>query len=96
MTPASYLVDMCNEALTSEARHANIWLSAAKWAPSGNLVIFAGPETSLTQLQSAHHIIVLAVEGTLLCASTLSSHPNVKWSKPLIGSVPTGVTNHVS
>jgi hypothetical protein len=96
MTPAPRLVDACNEALASEAHHANIWLSAAKWAPSGNLVIFAGPETSLTQLQSAHHIIVTAVKGALPGTSALSSHPNVKWSKLLIRSVPTGVTDRIS
>jgi hypothetical protein len=62
----------------------------------GNLVVFAGPETTLTQLQSAHHIIVAAIEGALPGASSLSSRPNVKWSKLLIRSMPTGVTDRSS
>jgi hypothetical protein len=93
MTPAPYLVNTCNEALTSKAHHANFWLSAAKWAPSGNLVIFTDPETSLTQFQAAHHIIINAVKGALLGTDALSSHPNIKWSKLLIRSMPTGVTD---
>ena len=64
-TWAPSLVAACNEALTSKAYHASVWVSAAKWAPSGNLVIFMGPDMNLIQLQSAHHIIVSALEATL-------------------------------
>ena len=53
-------------------------------------------DTTLTQLQSAHHLITLAIEGTLLEAASLSSCPNVKWSKILIRSIPTGVTDCMS
>ena len=56
--------------------------------------MFAGPETSLTQLQAAHHIIVGAVEAALPTPTPLSSCPNVKWSKVLINTVPTGVTDN--
>ena len=90
---APALVVACNEALSSEAQHANIWVSAAKWSPGGNLVVFTGPEMSLTQLQATHHIIVGTVEATLPTPTPLSSHSNVKWSKVLINAVLTGVTD---
>jgi hypothetical protein len=47
---ALLLVDMCNQVLSSKAYHTNIQVSAAKWSPIGNLVMLAGPKTSLTQL----------------------------------------------
>ena len=90
---APSLVEACNEALQSDARHANVTFSAAKWAPLGNLVVFAGPDTNLTQLQSSHHIITSAIKATLPEPTPLASRPNVKWSKLLINSVPTGATN---
>jgi len=62
---APSLVEACNEALQTDVQHANVRVSAAKWAPSGNLVVFAGPDTNLTQLQSSHHIITSAVEAAL-------------------------------
>ena len=96
MLQAPCLVEICNEALGSEARYTSVRLSAAKWAPSGNLVVFTGPDTTLTQLQSAHHLITSAIEGALPGTASLSSCPNVKWSKILIRSVPTGVTDCTS
>ena len=68
-------------------------ISTTKWAPSGNLVMFAGPDTNLTQLQSSHHIITSTIEAALPEPTLLASHPNVKWSKLLINSVPTGTTD---
>ena len=91
-TKAPILVAACNEALGSEARYANVRVSAAKWSPAGNLVVFSGPETTSAQLTAAHHIIVSAIEGALPGPISLSSRPNVKWSKLLINAVPTGVT----
>ena len=96
MLQAPRLVEICNEALGSKACYASIRLSAAKWSPLGNLVVFAGPDTTLTQLQSTHHLITSAIEGTLPGAASLLSRLNVKWSKILIGSVPTGVTDRMS
>ena len=90
---APYLVEACNEALQSDARHANVRISATKWAPSGNLVVFAGPDTNLTQLQASHHIITSAIEAVLPEPTLLASCPNVKWSKLLINSIPTGATD---
>ena len=91
-TKAPVLVAACNEALGSEARYANVRVSAAKWSPAGNLVVFSGPETTLAQLTAAHHIIVSTIEGALPGPISLSSRPNIKWSKLLINTVPTGVT----
>ena len=90
-TKAPVLVATCNEALGSEARYANVWVSAAKWSPVGNLVVFSGPETTSAQLTATHHIIISAIEGALPGPISLSSCPNVKWSKLLINAVPTGV-----
>ena len=90
-TKAPILVATCNEALGSEARYTNIQVSTVKWSPAGNLV-FSGPETTLAQLTATHHIIVSAIKGALLSHISLSSHPNIKWSKLLINVVPTGVT----
>ena len=91
-TKAPILVAACNEALGSEARYANVQVSTAKWSPVGNLVVFSGPETTLAQLTATHHIIISAIEGALLGPISLSSCPNIKWSKLLINVVPTGVT----
>ena len=90
---APSLVEVCNEALQSDAQHTNVRVSAAKWAPLGNLVMFAGPDTNLTQLQTSHHIITSAIEAALPEPTLLASCPNVKWSKLLINSVPTGATD---
>ena len=91
-TKAPVLMAACNEALGSEARYANVWVSAAKWSPAGNLVVFSGSKTTLAQLTATHHIIVSVIKGALPSPISLSSHPNVKWSKLLINAVPTGVT----
>ena len=72
-TKAPVLVAACNEALGSEARYANVRVSAAKWSPAGNLVVFSGPETTSAQLSAAHHIIVSAIEGALPGPISLSS-----------------------
>jgi hypothetical protein len=84
---APMFVNACNHALSSEARHANMWVAAAKWSPVGNLVVFAGLEMSLVQLQAAHHIIVRAIEAALLSPTPLSSCPNIKWNNVLINCI---------
>ena len=43
--------------------------------------------------KASHHIITSAIEAALPEPSPLASRPNVKWSKLLINSVPTGVTD---
>ena len=90
---APSLVEACNEVLQSDACHANVRISAAKWAPSGNLVMFAGPDTNLTQLQTSHHIVTSAIKAALPEPTPLTSRPNVKWSKLLINNIPTGATD---
>ena len=96
MLQAPCLVEISNEALGSKACYTSVRLSAAKWSPLGNLVVFMGPDTTLTQLQSAHHLITSALKGALPGAASHLSCPNVKWSKILIRSVPTGVTDCMS
>ena len=88
---APALVEVCYDALASDPIHANIWVSAAKWTPNGNLVVFAGPRVSHDALFTTSHLLTSAVSQALLDNPKISSHLNVKWGKVLINSVPTGV-----
>jgi len=91
MAPAS-LVSVCNDALVTAPRHANVQISAARWTPKGNLVVIGGPATSIAQLKDATHVLTTAIQSTLKEPTTsLASRANVKWSKLLINGVPTGV-----
>jgi len=91
MAPAS-LVSVCNNALVTAPRHANVWISAARWTLKGNLVVIRGPATSIAQLKDATHVLTTAIQSTLKEPTTsLASWANVKWSKLLINGVPTGV-----
>ena len=47
---APVLVKVCNNMLALDPTHANIWVSAAKWTPKGNLVVFAGPDITYDAL----------------------------------------------
>jgi hypothetical protein len=86
------LVPVCNEALISSAAHANVRVSAARWTAKGNLVLTAGPDTTLAQLTSASSLLTSAIQAHLPSSPSCSSRANVRWSKLLINSVPTGVT----
>jgi len=91
MAPAS-LVTVCNDALVTAPRHANVRISTARWTPKGNLVVIRGPATSIAQLKDATHILTTTIQSTLKEPTTsLASRANVKWSKLLINGVPTGV-----
>jgi len=91
LAPAS-LVTVCNDALVKTPRHANVWISAARWTPKGNLVVIRGPAMSIAQLKDATHVLTTAIQFTLPEPMTsLASQANVKWSKLLINMVPTGV-----
>ena len=59
------LVGVCNDALTSVPTFASVQVSACRWTPKGNLVVFAGPDTSRDQLSSTSHLLTTAV-ATLL------------------------------
>ena len=88
---APTLVEICNAALASDPIHANVRLSAAKWTPTGNLVVFAGPGVSCDALFTTSHLLTTAVSRALPEHPTISSRLNVKWGKVLINSVPTGI-----
>ena len=85
------LVEVSNAALAATPQYAHVRVSAAKWTPKGNLVIFAGPGVSCDALYSATHIINSAVSKALPEDPCISACLNVKWGKVLINSVPTGV-----
>ena len=88
------LVGVCNNALASVPTFASVWVSACRWTPKGNLVIFAGPDMSRDQLSAASHLLTLAVAASLPDASVrVSSCLNVCWGKVLINGVPTGISD---
>ena len=87
---ADLMAYVCTEALAAQPAYANVQVSAAKWTPKGNLVVFAGPDTTHEQLLSASHILTSAVSSWLNTpeSSCLVACANVKWSKVLINGVP--------
>ena len=86
------LVNACNAALSADPTHANVRVSAAKWSPKGNLVVFAGPGVSRDALFTTSHILTSAISRALPDDPRISSRLNVKWGKVMISSVPTGVS----
>ena len=86
------LVGVCNDTLASVPTFASVRVSACRWMPKGNLVIFAGPDTSRDQLSAASHLLTSAVAASLPDVSArVSSHLNVCWGKVLMNGVPTGI-----
>ena len=88
---APVLVEVSNAALATNPQYAHVRVSAAKWTPKGNLVIFAGPGVSCDALYSAAPLINSAVSKALPEDPRISACLNVKWGKVLINFVPTGV-----
>ena len=88
---APALVKVSNAALAANPQYAHIRVSAAKWTPKGNLVVFAGPSVSHDVLYSAAPLINSAVSEALPEDPRISAHLNIKWGKVLINLVPTGV-----
>ena len=89
---APTMVPVCNAALASAPTFASVRVSAAQWTPKGNLVIFAGPETTRAQLFAASHLLTSAVAASLPDRSAVTSRLNVRWDKVLINGVPTGIS----
>ena len=89
--PTPPLVVCINEALASAPFLASTRVSAGRWTPKGNLVVIAGPDTTLAQLTSAQPIITKAIADRFP-GPDLTSRANLCWSKLLVNSVPTGVT----
>jgi len=83
---------VCMEALGTHPSFADVWVSAARWTPKGNLVIFGGPDTLQEHLLSASHILSTAILAKLSTSAppSISACANVKWGKVLISSVPLG------
>ncbi len=75
---------------------SQVSLSAAKWTPKGNLIFWGGPNTSAQNLTSSLPSISEALQASLSATSQFAPlslpqvRPNVKWSKLLLNSVPTG------
>ena len=85
------LVNVCNAALSADPIHANAWVSAAKWSPKGNLVVFARPDVTHNAL-FATSLLASAISWALPDNLQISSRLNVKWGKVMINSMPTGVS----
>jgi len=90
-TAPPLLVNVCNSTLSADLIHANVWVSAAKWTPKGNLVVFVGPGISHKVLFTTSPLLTTAVSRALPDEPSISSHQNVKWGKVMVNSVPTGV-----
>ena len=91
------LVGVYNDALASVLTFASVQVSACRWTPKGNLVIFAGLDTSRDQLSAASHLLTSAIATSLPDVSTrVSSRLNVRWGKVLVDRVPTGITDDSS
>jgi len=92
--PSSEIVTYVNDKLYSQG-HQHIKLSAAKWTSKGNLVLTAHHTVTQAQLTNTTSTITSflreAYPQYFSVHSTLQARANVKWSKLLINSVPTGV-----
>jgi len=55
------LVNICNTALSTDPTHANVWVSATKWTPKGNLVVFARPGISCDALFTTSSLLTAAI-----------------------------------
>jgi len=91
-TAPPVLVNICNTALSTDPIHANVWVSAAKWTPKGNLVMFTGPGVSHDALFATSSLLTSAISWALPDDPRISSRQNVKWGKVMINSIPTGIT----
>ncbi|KAI9431174.1 hypothetical protein H4582DRAFT_2063032 [Lactarius indigo] len=89
------LCSSINDALNL-AQNDQVHISAVRWTVCGNLILMGSPNTLAHQLQLAIPTIQqhLAEHHLDLCPTDppLTIRPNVKWSKILINSVPTGVS----
>ncbi|KAI9439511.1 hypothetical protein H4582DRAFT_2074825 [Lactarius indigo] len=93
-SPAILCSDI-NSALTA-AQNDQVHISAVKWTARDNLVLMGGPNTTAHHLQLSIPTIRQHFSKTYLdpqASHPLHIRPNVKWSKILINSVPTGVTS---
>ena len=89
-TRADMMVMLCIETLAAHPTYADIKVSAAKWTPKGNLIVFGGPDTPQDRLLATSHILTSAISAQLAVpgSSRILARANVKWSKVLINGVP--------
>ena len=76
--------------------HHPITLSATQWTAKHNLVVTAGPDTSVHQLTQASHLISDLLSTFLSHDSTpfpITTCENVKWSQLLINGILTGASS---
>lgn len=90
----SELVTLVNDKLHAQG-HQHVKLSAAKWTGKGNLVLTAHHTVTPAQLTDTSPIITSLLreaypEYFKPTQTALTARANVKWSKILINSVPTG------
>ncbi|KAH9008755.1 hypothetical protein EDB84DRAFT_1566751 [Lactarius hengduanensis] len=87
------VVSHLNTVLTSEGHLAT--LSAAQWTAKNNLVVTAGPNTTVHHLTSASHLISKCL-ATFLSADhsplPVQTRDNCKWAHLLINRIPTGAS----
>jgi hypothetical protein len=93
-------VEICtalNNALTFSP-YNQVHISASRWTAKGNLIVTGGHQTTAHQLQLASPSIAQAFSAAFSSDVTPIASPhtqaNVKWSKILINSLPTGVSNN--
>ena len=87
---ADMMAMLCIETLAAHPTYADVKVSAAKWTPKGNLVVFGGPDTPQDRLLATSHILTSAISARLSVpgSSRILACANVKWSKVLINGVP--------
>ncbi|KAH9011832.1 hypothetical protein EDB85DRAFT_2159580 [Lactarius pseudohatsudake] len=92
-TPAQ-VCSSINVAL-ADSQHEQVRISAARWTARDNLILMGGPNTTAHQLQLSIPTIRKHFTEKLSRShdpTPIPIRPNLKWSKILINSVPTGVT----
>ncbi|KAH9011782.1 hypothetical protein EDB83DRAFT_2530172 [Lactarius deliciosus] len=73
-----------------------VTLSAARWTAKNNLVVVAGPDTSAYHLSNTSHFISTTLASFLSQSLdrplSISARENVRWSRLLVNSIPTGAS----
>ncbi|KAH9160016.1 hypothetical protein EDB89DRAFT_1915310 [Lactarius sanguifluus] len=87
------LVEHLNAVLLSEGHQ--VTLSAARWTAKNNLVVTAGPDTTVHHLTSASHSISDCLAVYLSADQSplpVQARENCKWARLLINGIPTRVS----
>ncbi|KAI0282648.1 hypothetical protein BC826DRAFT_1110719 [Russula brevipes] len=73
-----------------KTQYAQVQIAAARWTAKGNLVLTAGHNTTQPQLQFSSALIKKFLNDFLSNTAPTTIRANVRWSKILLNSVPTG------